>query len=44
MAARYVMDRNEVAKLLEACKSLGCIDVLDAKTRSEEHTSELQSH
>ncbi len=31
MAARYVMDRNEVAKLLEACKSLGCIDVLDAK-------------
>lgn len=31
MAARYVMDRNEVAKLLEECKSLGCIDVLDAK-------------
>ncbi len=32
MAARYVMDRNEVAKLLEECKSLGCIDALDAKT------------
>lgn len=30
MAARYVMDRNEVAKMLGECKSLGCIDVLDA--------------
>ena len=30
MAARYVMDRNEVAKLLSECKVLGCIDKLDA--------------
>jgi hypothetical protein len=30
MAARYVMDRAEVAKLLGECKLLGCIDALDA--------------
>ena len=30
MAARYVMDRSEVAKLLSECKVLGCIDKLVA--------------
>ena len=30
MAARYVMDRNEVQTLLADCKLLGCIDALDA--------------
>lgn len=30
MAARYVMDRDEVLKLLSECKGLGCIDALDA--------------
>lgn len=30
MAARYVMDRVEVQKLLGECKLLGCIDALDA--------------
>ena len=30
MAARYVMDRTEVQKLLSECKLLGCIDALDA--------------
>ncbi|MSP50543.1 MAG: hypothetical protein EXQ95_14625 [Alphaproteobacteria bacterium] len=30
MAARYMMDRAEVAKLLDECKLLGCIEALDA--------------
>jgi hypothetical protein len=33
MAARYVMDRNEVSKLLSDCKGLGCIDGLDTADR-----------
>ena len=32
MAARYVMDRDEVQRLLGACTLLGCIDGLDART------------
>jgi hypothetical protein len=32
MAARYVMDRDEVQRLLTACTLLGCIDGLDART------------
>jgi hypothetical protein len=32
MAARYVMDREEVQRLLGGCTVLGCIDGLDART------------
>jgi hypothetical protein len=32
MAARYVMDRAEVQKLLGECRLLGCIDALEAGT------------
>jgi hypothetical protein len=32
MATRYVMDRDEVQRLLGACTLLGCIDALDART------------
>jgi len=32
MAARYLMDRDEVLRLLGECKILGCIDTLDSTT------------